>query len=528
MIDIYILAEELDGRAVHGATRRATDGGRGAAGRHGGRGATDAGDDPPRLNLSSVRLCPDDLAAYEPDCIYLIDAADIGRTSTCPAGTTFAIAGVKYQVEDELTCDCLLLPWKYSVLDGLAAIQRVFERYERLGAALVEAASKSRGIGSVFELCGEVLANPLALFDSSFSLVAHAGSPKDGASDHIWNDVLSRGYSPVLISNRQMRELEESEVPLVFTIEGVDTLQVCIHVDDRPVAFLAGTALNGPFTDGQVSVVSWIGHAFETLWPLIMHAKGGQGSVAQIMLQAAHGASVDHDVAQRALKQRDWGIDDAYQLLFFYRPSATLETAERGPLCRELAGFIPLALIAPSDHGIMAAVHLREGAPAPESPPLEEALASHDLLGAASEPVEGFLNLDVAFKQCRAVQTIVENRGAVGRTATMTRFSSIYLDYVVHLVTCAEDPRALVQPEVLTLYHRKNGPEFVHDLRLYLIHGRNLAHAAQALYIHRNTLVYRMGQIEEVLGIDLDEADEQQLFRLYLSSLILEECPPRE
>lgn len=53
---------------------------------------------------------------------------------------------------------------------------------------------------------------------------------------------------------------------------------------------------------------------------------------------------------------------------------------------------------------------------------------------------------------------------------------------------------------------RKTSSEFIVTLRCYLFNNCNLVKTAQALFIHRNTLVYRINAIEELLGKKLDDA----------------------
>ena len=80
----------------------------------------------------------------------------------------------------------------------------------------------------------------------------------------------------------------------------------------------------------------------------------------------------------------------------------------------------------------------------------------------------------------------------------------------------------LCHPRVRALADRPHGMDFVHSLRVYLEKGRNMSHAAEALYVHRNTMVYRIEQVERWLGLDLDEADHDLLFQLYVSCLLVE------
>ena len=57
--------------------------------------------------------------------------------------------------------------------------------------------------------------------------------------------------------------------------------------------------------------------------------------------------------------------------------------------------------------------------------------------------------------------------------------------------------------------------ELFNTLRVYTEAGFNKARAAQMLFIHRNTINYRIQQIEQLCGIDL--SNENLLFTLQLS-----------
>ncbi|QKG84735.1 PucR family transcriptional regulator [Kroppenstedtia pulmonis] len=69
--------------------------------------------------------------------------------------------------------------------------------------------------------------------------------------------------------------------------------------------------------------------------------------------------------------------------------------------------------------------------------------------------------------------------------------------------------------EVLKQYDQENGTELLHTLEIYLNCGRRLREAADKLYVHRNTVKFRINRIEELLGIDLSEGEAA--FRLQLA-----------
>ena len=75
--------------------------------------------------------------------------------------------------------------------------------------------------------------------------------------------------------------------------------------------------------------------------------------------------------------------------------------------------------------------------------------------------------------------------------------------------------RKLLHPAVgiLTQYDLEYGTELLKTLHVYLRNSMNQIHTANALYIHRNTLKYRLARIVELTGIDLSDGEDT----LYLS-----------
>jgi carbohydrate diacid regulator len=65
-------------------------------------------------------------------------------------------------------------------------------------------------------------------------------------------------------------------------------------------------------------------------------------------------------------------------------------------------------------------------------------------------------------------------------------------------------------------------PDLLKTLRAYFDQNLNLTKAAKELHIHRNTLIYRLGKIKELLGLDPELFEEAVQLRLALTLLELE------
>ena len=82
--------------------------------------------------------------------------------------------------------------------------------------------------------------------------------------------------------------------------------------------------------------------------------------------------------------------------------------------------------------------------------------------------------------------------------------------------------RSYIHPDILILkqYDEKNGTELCGTLLCYLNCNRSQAKAASLLYIHRNTVNYRVNQCREIMKSELNK--DTDLFLYTLSLMILE------
>ena len=65
-------------------------------------------------------------------------------------------------------------------------------------------------------------------------------------------------------------------------------------------------------------------------------------------------------------------------------------------------------------------------------------------------------------------------------------------------------------------YDRAQGTDLVETINAYFAHKGNLSATAQALFVHRNTLLYRMERIREISGLDLDNPETRLSIQLAL------------
>jgi purine catabolism regulator len=82
----------------------------------------------------------------------------------------------------------------------------------------------------------------------------------------------------------------------------------------------------------------------------------------------------------------------------------------------------------------------------------------------------------------------------------------------------------------LARYDEQHNSDLVHTITAYFDHHANISQTAEALFIHRNTLLYRLERIQELIGQDLNQADTRLSLHLALKlwQLRPDSKPPKE
>ena len=68
----------------------------------------------------------------------------------------------------------------------------------------------------------------------------------------------------------------------------------------------------------------------------------------------------------------------------------------------------------------------------------------------------------------------------------------------------------------LVCYDRDHGTEFTHTLAVFFAENANTTQAAKSLYVHRNTLIYRLQRIMEITGLDVNDPEARLALQVAL------------
>ena len=288
--------------------------------------------------------------------------------------------------------------------------------------------------------------------------------------------------------------------------------------------------VNAPFQPADFALVDYFGNLLSLVMP---HQGRPQPTEEPLgpLRDLLDGRPVRPQVLGYALSKAGWRPDDPYFVARFGAAEPAEDAGARGQTVRLVAEVYPRARF--FDDGDAALMVARD-ADYPLAA-LRARHAAHDVeKGAEPRFRAGFSSLFADFSLVRtaADQAALayglvddaEAGGAFGSTLSCFYDDCWFEDVRLRLDLDADAAWLLDHAAVaLARADAEDGAAYVETALAYLGNGCNASRTAEALFIHRNTLAYRLKRIKALSGIDLENpaAAGTDLLRVHLSCRLL-------
>jgi DNA-binding PucR family transcriptional regulator len=126
-----------------------------------------------------------------------------------------------------------------------------------------------------------------------------------------------------------------------------------------------------------------------------------------------------------------------------------------------------------------------------------------------SDQVKDIVNLHLAYKRARAAAEMAQKR-----ERRMQYFDGMGLYRMLYLVEDRALLRDLSDKPLAPLieYDREHSGEYLATLESYLRCGGSIKAMSEEMYVHRNTILYRMANIKKLLGSSLETPEEKLVY----------------
>ena len=148
---------------------------------------------------------------------------------------------------------------------AFVAIAKVFMKLGAWDSRMLKAVAAGMGVEAVLQIGAELLANPIALFDSHQGLICYAGDMPREVAGTIWDVVLIKGFTPIEFftheEQRSIATLLKGRWPFVLTAERApdhENLSTVVTMNGELVGTLGQVDVSAPFTPGQIALADLV------------------------------------------------------------------------------------------------------------------------------------------------------------------------------------------------------------------------------------------------------------------------------
>lgn len=476
------------------------------------------------LVLSDIRFFRVDVGFYDEDILYFVYweklcacKGPLPSHLLCVGGGACAasffkqhnITGMIAQTDDPLGV--------------FGMVQSIFLRYNQLENALLSALNSNAPTRDVLTCCAEFFQNQVILYDGERNLIDYSAQYLPGEDDRFWKEILETGKRPKKMVTEVQRSnnfQEPVRTPYSdFVVFGPGYPNIMTHSffeNGKRLATLTVVETNKPLSACQLKVLDYIA---AMLSPNMFHIhimSDGKETLRSVFVSMLRQDVLDPLVVARCLHLSGWDLDDDFVLISISVPEAS-KNAETLTRYRHIyERLFPDSIAFKYKDGIVVILHNDTGELMKENlPKLEKQLVLHDAAAGLSFPFKGIMQLAAHYMNA----DIALHHG--DKNTRLRKFSQAAIPSVISRIAADIPLYPMCHREAIRIfeYDLENGTELLLTLETYLMQYKSLKAAAEELFIHRSTMTYRLGCIEKITRLAMDDPKER--LHLLLSSIVL-------
>lgn len=395
---------------------------------------------------------------------------------------------------------------------ALNLVQGIFDYYNDWTAS-VQQATYDMDFQKIVDDCWLFFDNPLILMDGSNRCLAQCSQYAENEVDPEWQYVarngcsslefirkMRRSYSVVdMYSRNRVQMLHKDNVEVYY-----DTLTTAIYYQDYYCGRLNVLAKEREFNKGDIQVIEYL---LQIITPSLymLQTQDAVDKSRSVFHELIRGKSVTASMMKAQMDYLDWKEDDIFQVCVLRLPKEYMDGGSRGLVSNHIRRNSLNAYLMPHKEEIIILYDLRymdkitmlENIRMSVSPDMDYTVG-------ISSPAPGLWQLRQYYRQARAAISY-------GTMFHPGRREYYFYDYALYYMIEENDPSSLycaLHPDVLRLerldQEKKTG--WMDLLKNYFDNECSLVNTAKAMYVHRNTLVYRIGKLTELMNYDWNDS----------------------
>lgn len=460
---------------------------------------SDIHDETDTANLMSVRM------AYAPNCLQI---SAYGNGVLCRGA-----ADNRFVIED------------ISLLEGFEIIQGIFDYYNNWEAQITRLAADCK-FQEIIDSSHLIFRNPMSLMDGNYQVVAASSAYGEDDVDDEWRYCKRMGYLSVETMKHMKRQGQTINAglmgePHLTPANGSAHLRMAnvkIYWNNELCGRLVVREKDRPINAADLRIMMLLQNVIA---PNL--AKGNPASPfssKDVFAEIITSGRVDRYLLEKSLAYLQWNNVQDFHLLLIRMNPAYCDDMTLHQLRRTILKIFPFCSVNIIEKSLAVIVQKDDIADDFANLLLEDLRLCGKARIGISLPMKDLSKLHYYYSQL--LYALDQADDQTGKSLVYA-FDSM-ISYIVHRPS-SDGALSACHPDVLRLSEidKREESDYVSLLKTYLDNERNISSTAKALFMHRNTLVYRLEKLNSLLDADLDNPYERNYLRL--SIYVLETLP---
>lgn len=465
----------------------------------------------------------------EDGLIYVINNPDFIPPTHRLSKVFLIFTGNQFDVSVAEYPNVCILPASALCGQVFAYLQEIFSLYEEWNQSLFESRLKNSSIQHLLNLTDHIIPNPMTVIGMDFTVVA----AKKTSYGELKNSVLGSNEETRALVNSMKQDANYTEAynrTGYFFYPGNDVAepQLCVNITkfDKTVYRLMTSI-------GEIPLDDTFGFLLEYLARMISHAlstntvslRDSAYSLHHIFQNLLTNSGADYVDISQQISAAGWTSACHYQCILIKTGILDFKNLTLRSICSYVENSIPASCAI--EHQDNVVVYINLDLCSLTTDVISQKLASFirdSLLNAGySRSMLGHFNFQRQYIQASIALQVGKR---VNPSQWIHHFDQIALPYILEQITKKLPAYMVGHEKLLDLKHADdmNHTQLYPTVRCYLENQQNITRTAEALFIHRSTLLYRLKKIKEVLKTDFSDPDELLYMLLSFHLIALDEA----
>lgn len=463
--------------------------------------------------LEGVRFFDKDLKIVDKNYLYVGYASELPKLNEIRAGVSVLCVGIPQDLtsEQNLHFNLIVINEHHSLVKLFNEILELFLFFEKWECQLHELILSNCSVQKLVDVSDKIIGWPISVIDRAEKTLA--ASKFDESDDIIWAEIRKGYIRTELLQQDSVKTSEVAKhhnpVQMYSTISNRIILTQAIRINGNVVGFTAVHHTQPGrryFSWGIVQLLDFFTQQVAALMRSNEFFNLSRGMMFEYLLvDLIEGKTNNESVIADRLAFLEWDLDGSKKIIRVEVNKRSLNN-ERLKIMREQIEYIILSSRSIIyDDGLVV---ITKNIP--------DSLLTDDI---KSKLIAWLKKNNSCCGVSNSFTMLNKTSNYYNQTRKAIRFGTVlnpgqriyyYHDYtmihVAELLAKKIDLTSLLHPsmkKLLTLCEKN--PYFFETLKVYLNTERNIAVSSKLLYIHRNTMIYRIKRLEEEMGCDFSD-----------------------